>query len=447
VVDTTERPPATETDLVPGYRVTELGLVPSEWKVARLGDVVATVRNGLTKPQGKMAIGVPVTRIETIAREEIDPLRVGYLQDLSPEEISKYALQPGDVLFSHINSESHLGKSALYEGAPSLLLHGMNLLLIRVNRGLVDPFFVHSLFKLYRAQGIFVGLGARAVGQASINQGKLRTLKIPLPPLPEQRAIAHVLRTVQRARKATDKVIAATRELKKSLMRHLFVYGSVPVDQVDEVRLKDTEIGPLPELWKVEKLGDIACVVMGQSPPGNSYNLQGAGIPLVNGPTEFGTKHPLLSKWTTNPTKTCEDGDILICVRGHTTGRLNIANGGYCIGRGVAAIHGRALRGYNGYLNALLEGMKTTILEFARAGGSTFPNITKTQLESLLVPAPPLEEQLRIAETLTALKAKTEFEENRKQALESLFNTSIAYLMTGKVRVYDLSVAASAEVE
>ena len=101
--------------------------------------------------------------------------------------------------------------------------------------------------------------------------------------------------------------------------------------------------------WKEGKLVDIAEIVMGQSPKGESCNQNGNGKPLLNGPTEFSAKHPVPIQFTDAPTKQCNTGDILFCVRGSTTGRMNWADREYVIGRGVAAIrhrHGRKILSY-----------------------------------------------------------------------------------------------------
>src|SRR4051812_27756515 len=94
----------------------------------------------------------------------------------------------------------------------------------------------------------------------------------------------------------------------------------------------------LPAEWTVATLGDIAEIVMGQSPPGDTYNTEANGLPLLNGPAEFGKRFPTAVQWTTQPARLADDGDILFCVRGNTTGRINIADRVYCIGRGLAAI-------------------------------------------------------------------------------------------------------------
>lgn len=85
-------------------------------------------------------------------------------------------------------------------------------------------------------------------------------------------------------------------------------------------------------------LGDIASIVMGQSPKGEQVNKRGVGLPLLNGPTEFGSNHPSPVQWAQCWTKEACAGDILFCVRGSTTGRMNWADRTYAIGRGLAAI-------------------------------------------------------------------------------------------------------------
>lgn len=95
----------------------------------------------------------------------------------------------------------------------------------------------------------------------------LKEIPIPLPPLPEQRAIAYVLRTVQEAKEKTEKVIEAARELKKSLMHRLFTYGPVPFHDADKVKLKETEVGMVPEEWENKNLGEAVTLQRGKDLP------------------------------------------------------------------------------------------------------------------------------------------------------------------------------------
>jgi len=149
---------------------------------------------------------------------------------------------------------------------------------------------------------------------------------------------------------------------------------------------------------------------MGQSPPGESYNKEGIGIPLLNGPTEFGPEHPIEQQWTTRPTKLCKRGDILFCVRGATAGRLNVADKEYCLGRGVAAI--RAIAGKFDE-RFLLHVLRSGYAKFqARGVGSTFINISSEELSNFEVPLVPFSEQRRIAAILDqaeALRAKRRY--------------------------------------
>lgn len=174
---------------------------------------------------------------------------------------------------------------------------------------------------------------------------------------------------------------------------------------------------------------------MGQSPPGETYNSTGTGVPLINGPEEFGPHYPTAIQWTTAPTKRCKQNDILFCVRGNTTGRMNIADREYCIGRGVASIRGFTGRSDTRFLRYLLDFRNRDLYKIARAGGSTFPNLGKSQLENLLVSIPLLlDEQRAIARMLDAVQ-KANGERQRELALERERKAALMeYLFTNGTR-------------
>ena len=180
----------------------------------------------------------------------------------------------------------------------------------------------------------------------------------------------------------------------------------------------------------VIRLGDVAELLMGNSPPGDTYNDQGEGLPLINGPAEYGPRYPKPVKWTTAPTRVCKPGDVLVCVRGNTTGRLCIADTDYCIGCGVAAIRGRHGTCLTSYLEFVLVHPQQEILEKATGGGSTFPNINKPQLEQLNVPLPDLKEQRAIAHVLRTVQRAKEATEKVIAATRQLKTSLMRHLFT-----------------
>ena len=108
-----------------------------------VNEVFEFVRNGASIKQDENAGGLPITRIETIWNSTIDDSRLGFADIEDDGQYDKHLLEKGDILMSHINSPKHLGKCAIYTGRPEKLIHGMNLLNLRVNKELVFPQYIY----------------------------------------------------------------------------------------------------------------------------------------------------------------------------------------------------------------------------------------------------------------------------------------------------------------
>ena len=197
-----------------------------------------------------------------------------------------------------------------------------------------------------------------------VNKTDVSEMQIPLPSLEEQKRIAAILDAADNLRTKRRQALTKIDTLTQAIFHNMFGDPFGP----------DTATVPL---------SDLAKIVMGQSPPGSSYNDRGEGTPLLNGPSEFGPEFPTAVQWTSVPTRLSETGDILFCVRGATAGRMNMADGTYCLGRGLAAI--RTEPGQRAFLFRVLESYYP---RFQSTGvGSTFINISKKDLTDLPIPA------------------------------------------------------------
>ena len=166
----------------------EFTQIAADWDSIKLGEenpqALLAIRNGITTKQDQANGDYKVSRIETIGGGWIDETRVRFASDVNEKDVEKYLIREGDILFSHINSDPHLGKTGFAERDYEDLLHGMNLLLIRANPEVFEPEFLNRIFQYYRQIGVFISICSRSVNQSSINQAKLKAVEVPLPPTP-----------------------------------------------------------------------------------------------------------------------------------------------------------------------------------------------------------------------------------------------------------------------
>ena len=207
----------TQNNNIPaGYKDSAVGVIPQEWEVKYLGDLLVRLANGLTYDVS-ITSGFAVSRIETISSGEINYSKVGYIDNATGCE--SYKMQKGDILYSHINSLAHVGKVAYYDGKQDLY-HGMNLLLLRVNEKL-DSNYLYAYLLTSQARHIAQVIAKPAVNQASISTSDIRKIKLAVPPMEVQRKIAEILGVWDEAIEKRSRLIERLEVRKRALMQRL----------------------------------------------------------------------------------------------------------------------------------------------------------------------------------------------------------------------------------
>lgn len=193
---------------------------------------------------------------------------------------------------------------------------------------------------------------------------------------------------------------------------------------------KQTSIGILPQEWKVEKLTNIAEIIMGQSPSSNSYNQEGIGPFLIQGNADIKNRISSPRVYTSEPTKFCDINDILLSVRA-PVGTIAKAAHKACIGRGICAL--RPKKGYSEYIYQYLLSFEPKWAEFEQ--GSTFQAINTNDIKALKIPIPLENERRELTQILSTWdeaisKQKSLVEQTKKR------NQGLAQqLLTGKKRL------------
>jgi type I restriction enzyme S subunit len=363
----------------------------------------------------------------------------------SEAEQKRLSLCKGDLLVCEGGS---IGRTALWSDEIAECLYQNHLHRLRANAAKVDPqygvfwlWYAFDIAKLYFGRGNITTI-------PNLSQSKLAELPMALPPLPEQKKIAEILSTVQRAIEEQERIIQTTTELKKALMQKLFTEGLRNEPQ------KQTEIGPIPESWEVVPLERVAESFQYGTSVKCGYEVK--GMPVLRIPNVVGGAVDIddLKFGKPKPNEIgnlrLESGDLLF-VRTNgvkeNAGRCSLFAGEIQVcyfASYLIRVRLDPRRLNPSFLNEYSRTeVGTSFLsgKAIRTADGKF-NINSGTLKTMLVPVPSIDEQEEIARALALIDAKTSNTQAKLSAFEDLFRTLLHELMTAKTRVHELDHSA-----
>ena len=311
-----------------------------------------------------------------------------------------------------------------------------------IGRGIaaLRPKILNGFYLFYNLAERKPWLSRLATGSTfkSVTKSDLQLLDIPVPTLEEQREIATVIYSVDRAIEKTEEVINQTERVETGLLQNLFNGEHLDCEYREEPTL-----GEIPDHWDSAPMGEVCDITMGSSPKSKYYNESGDGLPFFQANNEFGLRNPTHDRWCSNPVKTADEGDSLMTIRGTYVGQMNIADRKCCIGRGLAGISaGDSLSAE--YLYHFLRRRERYVKSIAI--GSTFDSVNTNDLENLLVAIPPISEQKEIAETLRSIQDYIVSSRDNIRQLKILKQGLMQDLLSGTVRTTDTNIEVPEEI-
>ena len=347
--------------------------IQSKWSIVMLGDVAETQYGYTEKSHSQGA--VRYLRITDITeRGELKNTGKKYINP-SPETKQKYTLKENDIVIARSGSA---GRMFLCKDVHENLIFASYLVRITLSKDILAEY----VFSYYQTNYYWDQVQAltTTLTQPNLNAEKIKQIKIPLPPLAEQKKIVAKCKAVDREGKNAHQAIVTAQQKIQEKMLQIVTAG-----------------------YEAQNLGEVASIIAGQSPKSEFYNFDENGLPFYQGKKEFGNIYLLEpTTWTKKTTKESVKGDILMSIRA-PVGDVNINPfEKICIGRGLAAIRvNKSILQY--YLFFFIRQNKVL---FAGRRGMTFDSISRKELSKINVPVPPLDIQQQLVDDVEKLQAK-----------------------------------------
>ncbi len=419
---------------------TEIGDLPSTWTVTRF-DAAFDVQQGkqVSKSNRLGENPRPFLRTRNVFWGKLDLSDLDQM-NFTPAEEKRLKLAIGDLL---VCEGGDIGRTAMWGGEVAHCYYQNHLHRARLrDRAEVNPrFFLYWLWYAFEIGHVYFGRG-NVTTIPNLSQSKLCELPIPLPPLAEQKKIAAVLFLTRQAIEQQDRLIALTKELKKTLLQQLFTSG-----RRHELQMR-TDIGPVPASWTFTNVGSVAKIQSGGTPAREvPENWNGGTIPWVKtGEIDYcvirDTEEKITAAGLANSAaRLFPAGTLLMAMYGQgvTRGRVALLGIEATTNQACASItpHDET-RVSSSFLYHWFEHHYENLRKLGHGANQRNMNAALIRGFPLAYPSP--DEQAEIVSSLSALDAKRDVHQRKHATLTALFRTMLHQLMTAQIRVCDLDL-------
>ena len=381
-----------------GYKKTKAGILPADWTVCTIGDCLERVERPVDVQADEMysQIGIRSHGKGLFYKEPVTGASLG--------NKAVFWIEPDCFVLNIVFAwEQAIGKTTQNEVG---MIGSHRFPMYRPIDGRVDVDYLITYMLTKRGKDILEAASPGGAGRnRTLGQDRFLKSKIILPSPEEQRKIAEVITSQEKVIELKERRLVEKQRQKKYLMQMVFTQ----------------------DITEKRKLSDISIITMGQSPSSASYNEEMKGIPLIQGNADIYNRKPHPRMYTTEPTKQCHEGDILLSVRA-PVGTVAKSDIHACIGRGICAITAGELRDYVFQYLYYFEKRWGQVSQ-----GSTFESISGDEISKLVIPVSEKYRQVtdvlkNIDHEVELLQRDLEEEKQKKKALMQL-------LLTGIVRV------------
>lgn len=383
----------------------------TEWKIQQLSNIVEF------NPKETLKKGVIAKKI---SMDKLQP----FCRDICEYELTKFTggtkFRNGDTIMARITPCLENGKTAKI----NILNNGeigfgsTEYIVFRAKEGISDPDFIYYLVtsSLIREPAIKSMVGSS--GRQRVQSDVVEKIKINLPPLPVQKKIAGILKSLDDKIELNNKINNNLEQQAMAVYQQMFVNN------------------PSSSEWNQGTLSDIADITMGQSPSGSSYNEKSIGTIFFQGRAEFGFRFPTVRLFTIEPKRIACANDTLISVRA-PVGDINIAHTDCCIGRGLAAIHSKT--NHQSFVLYTIFSLKKQ-LDIFNGEGTVFGSINRNSLNKIQILIPSNEKIDEFERIVAPMDTAIRNIYDETCCLEKIRDSLLPKLMSGEIDVSDVQL-------